>query len=80
MRRRTGLIVALDVTEASRARAIAEACSDSVDALKVGYPLTLAAGLDVVRTLSGVADVVCDFKIADIPPIAAEIASVQGSP
>jgi len=74
MRRRTGLILALDVTDGSRAEALAHSCRDAVDALKVGYPLTLAAGINVVRTLSRVSDVVCDFKIADIPPIAAEIA------
>ncbi len=74
MRRRTGLILALDVADGSRAGALAQSCRDSVDALKVGLPLTLAAGIVIVRTLSRVADVVCDFKIADIPPIAADIA------
>jgi len=74
MLRRTGLILALDGTDRGRARALAESCRRSVDALKVGYPLTLAAGIDVVRELASVADVVCDFKIADIPPISAAIA------
>lgn len=76
MRRRTGVILALDITDASRAAALAQSCRDSVDALKVGLPLTLSAGVGIVHTLSAVADVVCDFKIADIPPIAAEIARI----
>ena len=76
MRRRTGLILALDRVDTSRALALAESCREHVDAVKVGLPLTLAAGTEIIGKLSRVRDVVCDFKIADIPPIAADIARV----
>lgn len=61
------VIVALDVTEADRARSLAKALRGSVDATKVGWPLVLSGGLSLVRELSGFGYVLCDFKIADIP-------------
>ena len=61
------LIVALDVTDGGRARSIARAVRDRVDALKVGWPLVLAAGPGIVKELAPLAYVLCDFKMADIP-------------
>ncbi len=75
MRRDTRLVLALDVKDADTALRLAKACRGLVDAVKVGWPLTLAAGPQVVTRLAAEADVICDFKIADIPPIAASIAS-----
>ncbi len=75
MRRDTRLILALDVKDADTALRLARGCRGLVDAVKVGWPLTLAAGPEVVTRLAQEADVICDFKIADIPPVAASIAS-----
>jgi orotidine-5'-phosphate decarboxylase len=61
------LILALDVTDPKRAVELTGFTRPHVDAVKVGWPLVLAGGLDVVRTLSESAYVLCDFKIADIP-------------
>ncbi len=61
------LIVALDVTDGGRARSIARAVRDRVDALKVNWPLVLAAGPGIVKELATLAYVLCDFKVADIP-------------
>jgi len=74
MRRESRLVLALDVRDAATAIRIAEECRGIVDAVKVGWPLTLAAGPQVVTRLAAEAHVICDFKIADIPPIAATIA------
>lgn len=67
MRIEHGVIAALDMTEAGRARRIAGAVRDHVDAVKVGWPLILAAGAGLAGELAKTAYVLCDFKIADIP-------------
>jgi len=61
------LIMALDVTDPKRAVDLAASVRPHVDAVKVGWPLVLAGGLDVLRTLAKSGYVLCDFKIADIP-------------
>jgi orotidine-5'-phosphate decarboxylase len=67
MRRKTGLILALDVLSRERALGLASSIGGSFDAIKVGYPLILAAGLEVVREISAAAPVIADLKVADIP-------------
>jgi orotidine-5'-phosphate decarboxylase len=67
MRLRHRLIVALDLPDADRARALAQEVRGTVDAIKVNWPLVLAAGPGIVRDLSDLAYVLCDFKVADIP-------------
>lgn len=69
VRRRTRLVIALDVQDGERALDIARDTSDLCDALKVNYPLILSAGLQVVDRLASHGDVLCDFKVADIPEI-----------
>ncbi len=67
MQLRHRIVAAIDATDVARARAVATALRGRVDALKVNWPLVLAAGPDIVREFSGSAYVLCDFKIADIP-------------
>src|SRR2546422_983767 len=67
MRLNHRLILALDVTDPKRAVELAGRVRPHVDGVKVGWPLVLAGGLDVLRTLSKTDYVLCDFKIADIP-------------
>ncbi|HKZ89843.1 MAG TPA: orotidine-5'-phosphate decarboxylase [Thermoplasmata archaeon] len=67
MRLEHRLILALDVVDPERARAVSRSVQGHVDAIKVGWPLVLAAGLPVVRDLSRDSYVLCDFKLADIP-------------
>lgn len=67
MEKNTRLILALDVTDRAEALEIAGAVRKYVDAIKVGYPLVLATGLDIVTELSKMAPVIADFKVADIP-------------
>jgi len=64
----TELILALDVPDRERAVAIARACAPHIDAIKIGYPLVLSAGLGITRLLSGLSlPLIADFKVADIP-------------
>ena len=67
MRRRSGLILALDETDTEKALRVAENVREHVDAIKVNYPLVLSAGMEIVERLSKMAPVICDFKVADIP-------------
>lgn len=67
MKKQNGLILALDVTSREKALSIAENVSQFVDAIKVGYPLALSCGMQMVTNLANIQDVICDFKVADIP-------------
>ncbi|MCL1810917.1 MAG: orotidine-5'-phosphate decarboxylase [Methanomassiliicoccaceae archaeon] len=67
MRRDTGLIIALDETDADKALKIAGTVSSMADAIKINWPLILSAGPEIITQLSEISDVICDFKIADIP-------------
>jgi orotidine-5'-phosphate decarboxylase len=67
MKRDTRLVLALDVTERNQAIFIAEEVAEFVDAIKVNYPLALSCGMDIVKSLAKRRDVICDFKVADIP-------------
>lgn len=67
MKRDTRLVLALDVTKRSQAIHIADEVSEYLDAIKVNYPLALSCGMDVITELAERKDVICDFKVADIP-------------
>lgn len=67
MRKNTRLILALDVTDKNRAISISEDTAGHVDAIKIGYPLVLGAGLPIIRRICEYAPVIADFKVADIP-------------
>jgi len=67
MRLRHRIVAAIDATDADRARSVAKALAGHVDALKVNWPLVLAAGPGIVTEFATSAYVLCDFKIADIP-------------
>jgi len=67
MQKKSRIILALDVTSRADATRVVNAVRDYVDAIKINWPLILAAGPDIIREMSKVKDVVCDLKIADIP-------------
>jgi orotidine-5'-phosphate decarboxylase len=69
MQNKNRIILALDVTSRADAMRVVEAVKDHVDAIKINWPLVLATGPDIIREMSRVKDVICDFKIADIPNI-----------
>jgi len=63
------LILALDVLDLLSASSVVQATSDSIDAIKLGYPLVLAEGIGIAKTLSDISGLplIADFKVADIP-------------
>ncbi|MDD3623079.1 MAG: orotidine-5'-phosphate decarboxylase, partial [Methanofollis sp.] len=64
----TDLVLSLDVIDRASALTIAAACAEEVDAIKVGYPLVLGAGLGIARDLADLdLPLIADFKVADIP-------------
>ena len=67
MKRKTRLILALDETDKVKALKVVESVSDVVDAVKINYPIVLSCGLGIVKELSDFSDIICDFKVADIP-------------
>ena len=62
------LILALDVMSESEAVEICESIKDYIDTIKIGYPLALAEGLEIISKLKDKFGfkVICDFKVADI--------------
>ena len=69
MEKKTRVILALDVTSREDAVRVVGAVRDYVDAIKINWPLILAAGPEIIREMSRHKDVICDMKIADIPNI-----------
>lgn len=67
MKAKTRLIIALDETDVPRALAVAKEVRETVDAIKINWPLVLAGGPSIIAQLSHLAPVICDFKVADIP-------------
>jgi orotidine-5'-phosphate decarboxylase len=67
MQKRNRMILALDVTSKADALRVANAARNYVDAIKINWPLILAAGPEIIREVSKLKDVICDLKIADIP-------------
>lgn len=46
---------------------VVEAVCGTVDAIKINWPLVLSEGPQMITRLAGLTDVICDFKVADIP-------------
>ena len=68
MKIKNNLILALDVMSESEAISICDKIKDYIDTIKIGYPLALAEGLEIIKTLKDKFNfkVICDFKVADI--------------
>ena len=67
MKKQTRMVLALDETDGKKAIGIAEQVSEYIDAVKINWPLVLSAGPEMITKLSEISDVICDFKVADIP-------------
>lgn len=65
---KNNLILALDVMNESEAIEICDSIKDYIDTIKIGYPLALAEGLEIINKLKNKFGfkVICDFKVADI--------------
>lgn len=69
MQKKNRVILALDVKSRADALRVVDAARDHIDAVKVGWPLILAAGPDIISEIAKLKDVICDMKIADIPSV-----------
>ncbi len=67
MKKETRVVLALDETDPEKAMAIVSSVAEYIDAVKINWPLVLSAGPEMITRLSEVTDVICDFKVADIP-------------
>jgi orotidine-5'-phosphate decarboxylase len=67
MRKRSRLILALDETNERKALEVADSVGDLVDAVKINWPLVLSTSPEIIDRLSRRSEVICDFKVADIP-------------
>jgi orotidine-5'-phosphate decarboxylase len=67
MRLDSRLVLALDETDREKALRVLDQVSDCVDAVKINWPLVLSSGPGIIDELSRSVDVICDFKVADIP-------------
>ncbi|XRO75979.1 orotidine-5'-phosphate decarboxylase [Methanocaldococcus sp. 28A] len=72
------LMLALDVLNKEDALKITKEIKDYVDAIKVGYPLVLSAGVGIIEEIKKICnkEVICDFKVADIPSTNEKIAKI----
>ena len=68
MKIKNDLILALDVMSEREAIEICDDVKEYIDTIKIGYPLALAEGLEIIKTLKDkfAFKVICDFKVADI--------------
>ena len=68
MKIKNNLILALDVMSESEAIEICDSINEYIDTIKIGYPLALAEGLEIINKLKDKFgfQVICDFKVADI--------------
>ena len=64
---KNNLILALDVGSESEATRICDDVKEYIDTIKIGYPLALAEGLEIIAKLKDKFGfkVICDFKVAD---------------
>ncbi|WP_299524250.1 orotidine-5'-phosphate decarboxylase [uncultured Methanobrevibacter sp.] len=62
------LILALDVMNKDEALEICEKVNPYINTIKIGYPLTLAEGLEIIKIIKEKfnCNVICDYKVADI--------------
>jgi orotidine-5'-phosphate decarboxylase len=67
MRIERRVVLALDVTDPSRALSIARAVKGDVDAIKAGWALFLSGGPGLFRELAGLGYLLADLRTAEIP-------------
>jgi len=67
MKQESRLILALDITDFDKAMEVVSQTAEFIDAIKVNYPFVLGCGMGAVKELAKKTNVICDFKVADIP-------------
>ena len=67
MKKDSRIVLALDETDGNKALSVVDLVADHIDAVKINWPLVLTEGPEMITKLSEITDVICDFKVADIP-------------
>lgn len=57
----------MDIFDLDRAEEIARSAEGKIRAIKINWPIVMSGGIGIVGRLSRYADILCDFKVADIP-------------
>jgi orotidine-5'-phosphate decarboxylase len=75
IKKRTGIILAVDTEDEASTLRIIRATANYIDAIKIGLPLILNTGPHIVRMIKeiGAIPLIADFKIMDVPFIAMKI-------
>lgn len=75
---KNNIILAMDLMDILEAYKVVEEISDYIDTIKIGYPLTLAEGIKSIGIFKDNFDfnVICDYKVADIPETNSKIADL----
>ena len=78
MKIKNNIILALDVMDIIEAYNICEKLEKEINTIKIGYPLTLAEGIECINILKENFDynVICDYKVADIPATNSKISDI----
>ena len=78
MKVKNNIILALDVMDIDKAITICDKVKGQIDTIKIGYPLTLAVGIECIKILKEQFNfqVICDYKVADIDATNEKIAEI----
>ncbi|MCC7553124.1 MAG: orotidine-5'-phosphate decarboxylase [Methanobacteriaceae archaeon] len=69
MKVKNNIIVALDLMDIDETLKLCGKIKDKINTVKIGYPLTLAEGIESISTIKENFNfnIICDYKVADIP-------------
>lgn len=78
MKIKNNIILALDLMDIIEAYDICEKLEKEINTIKIGYPLTLAEGIECINILKENFNfnVICDYKVADIPATNSKISDI----
>ena len=78
MKVKNNIILALDVMDMDETINICDKVKGQIDTIKIGYPLTLAVGIECINILKEQFNfqVICDYKVADIDATNEKIAEI----
>jgi len=76
---KNNIILAMDLMNLLDGYSVAEKVSKYINTIKIGYPLTLAEGLKTIEIFKESFDfqVICDYKVGDIPETNSKIANLS---
>lgn len=81
MKVKNDIILAMDIPDLIDAYDTTEIIAGYINTIKIGYPLSLAEGTDVIKIFKENFDfnIICDYKVADIPATNRKIADITFS-